>query len=213
MSSQLLTLSRWIRLCLAASVLGGLLIHFSGTANADAQLNQLVIGNQLAALKSALENTPWNKVELGDALIAAAGVNSVVATETLLAAGAPVDHSYLHRTPLIVGIVEDHPEVTLILLKNGADVNFVSTYSWRPLHYAITKQKANSQIIKYLIEFGADIDAKTSLELTPLHRAAGFCQIEAAQILISAGANLKARDKRGLSASERAKSAGCSISQ
>lgn len=53
-------------------------------------------------------------------------------------------------------IRNNSPEITNVLLEIGADPNFPDNTGWYPLHFAV--QKENLKIVKYLVEYDANID-------------------------------------------------------
>jgi ankyrin repeat protein len=59
-----------------------------------------------------------------------------------------------------------------------------------------------------LIQFGADIDARSEQGETPLIRAAGSGKYELAKILIEHGADIQVRPEHGKTALEKAKDHG-----
>ncbi|KAK7909906.1 hypothetical protein WMY93_014590 [Mugilogobius chulae] len=70
----------------------------------------------------------------------------------------------------------------------------------RPLHMVLSIQSSPQARagLQYLLEQGADVNLTTDSGQTPLHVAAAQGQIDYAQILLEAGANLFARDHSGL---------------
>ena len=196
-----------LKLALAVSWL--LSAIFVVPANALPPLNEIVVSGDTARLEAELRTGAFSEHELGNALIAAAGVNNLSAIRQLLAAGAPVDHQVLYGSPLVTAINEQHEQPVELLLENGANPNLVGAFDWRPLHFAITKNAADPQIIKLLVEHGAEIDSRTSLLVTPLHRAAGFCKLAAVKMLLQMGADKNLTEKYGQTAEQRARKAGC----
>ncbi|WP_353272525.1 ankyrin repeat domain-containing protein [Wolbachia endosymbiont (group A) of Urophora cardui] len=61
-------------------------------------------------------------------------------------------------------------------------INTLDEYGYSPLRVAI--ENSNLQIVKYLIENGADLDIKYEKGLTPLHFAALFGDLELARYLV-----------------------------
>ncbi|WP_341813296.1 ankyrin repeat domain-containing protein [Wolbachia endosymbiont (group B) of Germaria angustata] len=61
-------------------------------------------------------------------------------------------------------------------------VNTLDEYGYSPLRFAI--ENSNLQIVKYLIENGADLDIKYEKGFTPLHFAALFGNLELARYLV-----------------------------
>jgi ankyrin repeat protein len=102
-------------------------------------------------------------------------------------------------------------ECVKLLLVHGANPNRGRDESKEtPLHHALAGG-ADIELIRLLIEHGADVNAKTSPGVysynfygstptrgeTPLHRAAAFAPIKIVQLLLQAGADRKARDVNG----------------
>ena len=79
------------------------------------------------------------------------------------------------------------------LLKSGADVS--PRNSLKPLH--IASEYGPKQIVVLLLEFGADINARTRYDVTPLHFAAIGGDTSIAGFLISKGAQVDAKDHEG----------------
>ena len=79
------------------------------------------------------------------------------------------------------------------LLNSGADVNPKNNLS--PLH--IASEYGPKQIVVLLLEFGADINARTRFDVTPLHFAAIGGDTSIAQLLISKRAQVDAEDDEG----------------
>jgi ankyrin repeat protein len=82
-------------------------------------------------------------------------------------------------------IVEKNPA----LVKSGDDAGFT------PLHIAATAGRVD--IIEYLLERGADLEARTAGGQTPLFQTVPLASEQAFERLLGKGANLNARDSRG----------------
>lgn len=67
---------------------------------------------------------------------------------------------------------------------------------YSPLHKA--SYSDNHEVVKTLLENGADIDSRTMDEWTPLHCACKWGNLRSASILIAAGANINARSAGGV---------------
>ena len=162
-----------------------------------------------ADVEQALASRQWSPDELGKALIAAAGLNKLKEATLLLAKGADVNYRMVDRNGVIVAVTEDNAEVLDVLLKNGGDPNWRGAFDWRPLHYAMARGRSFDKGLLLLLQYGADVNATTNLQITPLHRAAGFCLRNAVEILLQHGADKLLREKYGKTAAQRAAKAGC----
>ncbi|MCD4785141.1 MAG: ankyrin repeat domain-containing protein [Candidatus Eremiobacteraeota bacterium] len=115
----------------------------------------------------------------------------------ILSAGADVnakDKSGI--TPLGYSINWGKNNVTMILVKNKADVNMGNgIIGETPLHRAAAK--GNNQVIMLLIDHGAVIDSRTKSDATPLAFAVIKGKKEAALVLLKKGADVNAKDNKG----------------
>jgi ankyrin repeat protein len=106
-----------------------------------------------------------------------------------------------------------HWRLCQFLIERGADVNLADADNGEtPLHSALCKGEASHNLVlKVLLANGANPncvtkksaetggfmrDVRTRAE-TPLHRAAAFCDEEAIQMLLDAGAAVDAKDMNG----------------
>jgi ankyrin repeat protein len=96
---------------------------------------------------------------------------------------------------------ENRRAVAMELIKRGANANAVCYSarwrSWTPLLFAALDPDRNSSIISLLIDAGANVEARTGDELTPLILAATYARApEAVHYLIKAGANVNVEGKQ-----------------
>jgi uncharacterized protein len=83
---------------------------------------------------------------------------------------------------------------------NGNETKFKVesvTFNGTPLCMAI--MKGDTETVKKFIEYGADVN-ELSNGLTPLMLAARFNKVEIISLLISKGADVKAKDEKGFTA-------------
>ena len=126
-------------------------------------------------------------VDGDSALMMAARTGLIEPVELLLARGADVDavESWGGTTALMWAIAEHHPDVVEVLIQAGADVNLATK--------AVTAGGRGAEG-----RAPEDIDSEAGAveyangRLTPLHFAAREGQIEAAEMLLAAGAELDA---------------------
>lgn len=88
-------------------------------------------------------------------------------------------------------------EIARLFIKYGADVEAANHHFWRPMHYAEYYQK--SELVALLRENGADVEATTAQLRTPLlvSFTSEDVPLSIIQSLVTAGANLEARDASG----------------
>jgi ankyrin repeat protein len=102
------------------------------------------------------------------------------------------------KAEMIIGeIKKREPNLNLVsdLIVLGANLDWQdeSYYNFAPLHVAAWFGRV--EIVRMLIDAGADVEAKDNDGWAPLHRAAG--NVEIARMLIDAGANVNVQDEKG----------------
>ena len=119
---------------------------------------------------------------------------------------------YQGDTPLHAAAFSYDTDMARELVKRGADVRASNRRGGEPLHAAMiggpgsptwepTRQRA---VIEYLIEAGADPDARAAGGVTPLHRAVRNRCSAAVDVLLHAGADPALRNDHGHTAAELA---------
>ena len=101
-----------------------------------------------------------------------------------------------------------HPEVDRVVLEFEPDVNAQAKNAQRvgAMHAAAAVQ--NHEILRALLERGANPNAKQQHDFTPLHTAAGRGDVEMAKLLIRHGADLNARTADGKGVADIAREHG-----
>ena len=85
------------------------------------------------------------------------------------------------------------------LLQQGASANSrVKSDPYPPLHYAIIKNRPD--YVELLLEHGADLNALTNTNSSPLHCACFEGHKDLSLYLIELGASMELKNKRGFSA-------------
>jgi ankyrin repeat protein len=127
-----------------------------------------------------------------------------ISMKALLDAGANINvrEENFCSPPLNLAIFKNKINSVEFLLKNGADVSLCTGQN--PVLIVAARQKCISNfnnnitdIIRLLIEYGADINDKNIIGSTSLHYAAECGDIDAALILIKNGIEINARNKKG----------------
>ena len=125
----------------------------------------------------------------------------------LLESGADANarsEDYVEGTPLwwALQIEQQDPEIVALLLKHGADVNAVGSAGdpnkWTPLYYALSSKNTRSyDIIKILLDHGANVKAKDDLGTTLLHYASQSGDSNVIELLLDRGADIRAKTPDG----------------
>ncbi len=190
---------RWLHALLAVGLALGAGAVFAG---AYEDFLAALERDDAPAVKSLLgrgidPNTPHPK--LGPALIAAAHHKAYRCMDLLMVApGIRVDAPNTHgETALMQVSLTEEVSVARRLIANGAQVN---RPQWAPLHYAASAGQI--EMIRFLLEEHAYIDAESPNGTTPLMMAARQKQIEAVKLLLEEGADPTQRNQSGLTAAD-----------
>ena len=112
--------------------------------------------------------------------------------------------NHVRWTPLCVAIYEDHPDIALLLLERGANMETRSNQDQTPLYMASSRGFA--EVARLLIDRGAnvdeecdDLDESVHVRWTPLHVASNHGSLEIARMLLEHGADMHYRDNWGWS--------------
>ena len=114
---------------------------------------------------------------------------------------------------LIDAIRHESPDTIESLVRKGANVNAKGGFCFQslstPLHYAAAfRTNASIAVLKCLVSFGADINAKDKTGNTPLHRVAwngNKNAVEVVRFLISKGADVNIKNMNGYTPYDLAK--------
>jgi hypothetical protein len=112
----------------------------------------------------------------------------------LLAGGIDEAHS---NDLLNLAARHGHVEIMAALVEAGANPKAMDKRGRTPLMSAV--QSRNAEAVRYLIDNGAEVNARDQLQGTALLRAAGaFGGLETVLVLLSAGAEVNVQDKNGM---------------
>ena len=110
------------------------------------------------------------------------------------------------RTPLMVTASEGLTEAFELLIAKGALVNTTGNGLLTAIHEAAAN--GHKQIVVRLVELGANVDAETVDEVTPLMCAAAWGQIDVVKFLVGRGADCMKIDGSGATAADIAREKG-----
>ena len=134
-------------------------------------------------------------------LFAASRSGQVDTMRWLLDHGADADaRGYNRHTPLVYAADAMDFEAVQVLLEYNADINSQGSDGDTPLSlvlaYGIGKEKV-VDMVRRLLEHGADPNICTNNHTTPLHKASSRGLLEAARLLLSHGAKVDEKDGKG----------------
>ena len=146
-------------------------------------------------------------------LFAACEQVDVISARMLLKHGADpnlpcptvTDRTSISKTPLVVAVENGHVELVEELLRNKADVNMTDNVGNCALHVAVNlylevNLKANREVVRLLLESGADPNLIPVGCKSPLSTAVVSNDTELAKLLIEKGAQLNLTDSSGKTA-------------
>lgn len=107
------------------------------------------------------------------------------------------------ESPLMMAALKGNLAGAQLLLERGARVN---QPGWSPIHYAATGPQP--QLVRLLLDRGADIDAASPNGSTPLMMAARYGSEDSVGLLLQRGADPKRRNQHELGGVEFARLAG-----
>ncbi|XP_067658955.1 E3 ubiquitin-protein ligase MIB2-like isoform X2 [Haliotis asinina] len=98
--------------------------------------------------------------------------------------------------PIHMAAMREHERIVeKIILKNRQVINAAKEDGWTALHLAAFND--NTDVIKVLIKYKADLRATTGLRQTPLHLACQKANFDPVRTLVDNGAEVNAQDKDG----------------
>jgi ankyrin repeat protein len=113
--------------------------------------------------------------------------------------------------PLGLAAFFKRPAVAKVLLEHGADARMASTPAgFTPLHSAVADDAGAdvTELVRMLIDAGADPNARSASGGTPLHTAGFTGNVPVTEMLLAAGADPEATDATGLTPLDRARERG-----
>jgi hypothetical protein len=130
--------------------------------------------------------------------------NFKVAETLLRAPGLQVDTPNAHgETALMLAALRGQVEWTQRLVRLGAQVQ---REGWTPLHYAASGPEP--RVVAFLLDAGAQIDARSPSGSTPLMLAARYGDERSVDVLLQRGADARSKNPAGWDAADLARMAG-----
>lgn len=99
------------------------------------------------------------------------------------------------ETPLMLAAIKGDQPLAQKLIEMGAPVN--ANFGWTALHYAAST--AQTAMTRFLIEKGAQVNARTERGVTPLYMAARIVASPTVDVLLEAGADKTLCNDQGIS--------------
>lgn len=112
---------------------------------------------------------------------------------------------YSYLTPLFWAIRNDHKDTVKLLLEAGASPNETFKNDFNNGYIQLATCVGNTEIIKLLLTYGANINYQDDLGWSALHNAARMQKVDVLKFLIEAGADINLIDGKGKKALDRIK--------
>ena len=168
-------------------------------------LHETVLGLNSLDLRTLLASLSMSIINKGDAFSRTAAWWAAIrgdrsSLSLLIKYGADINRAnYQARRSLDAAISSKCDTCVKLLIDSGHDVIYRDTSGWTPLHHC-SYYGTSTDIMKRLIDEGADIEACDVLGASLVHYAAQRNNAECLRFLISCGANLNKLDSVGDSA-------------
>ncbi len=130
--------------------------------------------------------------------LAAANASGPEPVRVLLKAGlSPSELSAEGWTPVFSAAINPNPgavEILEVLLDSGGSLGSTGKYGETPLHIVVQQRQGRPKLVAFMLERGADVQARDRFGWVPLHGAAAVGRSSAVvRLLVEAGSDLEAR--------------------
>ncbi|MBA4285970.1 MAG: hypothetical protein C0434_10625 [Xanthomonadaceae bacterium] len=126
-----------------------------------------------------------------------ARIGDLAALKRMLDAGVDVNsRDTLDQTPLIAAVSQNSLAAVTEVLKRGAKLDIVDKAGWAPLHFA-TFFSDQTEVMKALLDAGADVNARNDRGITALYFAAATGHEAQVKLLLARGADRRIASKTG----------------
>lgn len=105
----------------------------------------------------------------------------------LLHLGADVNIAFRGETALTIGLRKKHLKLSIFLVKNGANIDFITDSGTNPLIIAL--ESGDTNILRVFLKYTSNINIQDNIGRTALFYAVQKGNIEAVKTLLLAGAN------------------------
>lgn len=185
---------------LYAIVFTSLLMIGPATAGSYTDFFRAVATNDTSAVRTLLaEGFDPNAVnQKGDSALYLALKDRSLDVAQVLIAQPKINLNQLNpsdENALMIACLEGDEDIVKAMVKRGAEIN---KPGWTPLAYAATN--GHTEIVKYLLDHAAYIDAAAPNGTTPLMMAAYFGYDDTVQLLLDEGADPNLKNAMGFTA-------------
>ncbi|WP_439638828.1 ankyrin repeat domain-containing protein [Nevskia sp.] len=126
-----------------------------------------------------------------------ARIGDLAALKRMLDAGVDVNsRDSLDQTPLIAAVSQNSLPAVSAVLARGAKLDLVDKAGWSPLHFA-TFFSDQTDILKVLLDAGANVNAQNDRGITALYFAAATGHEKQVKLLLERGADRRIASKAG----------------
>ena len=167
--------------------------------NLEAKIHEACWNDKTNRVIKLLESTnrviDTKKIDKNGSLYVAVQNGNATVVEGLLKIGCDpnIINSRIEKDmkcPLYLAIEKRNLKILKLLFKHNANANLKHMYGGTPLHYAVGYENGDIQIVKELLDNGADTDAQNRYQITPLIIALESKRIDIAEALLAYGANI-----------------------
>lgn len=98
--------------------------------------------------------------------------------------------------PVVDAVIKNDARITNQYLAEGGDPNMVTSRG-DPLLFIATGARGGLDVATTLVNAGANVNLPNAGGRTPLHNAAGWCNVDIVNLLLENGADVRAVDGKG----------------
>jgi ankyrin repeat protein len=181
---------------------GWTVLHYAAAEGKVERVKRLLDQGWPVDVRTPIGRTP---------LYEAARMGRLETVKALLDKGADINarEKLVSFTPLHVAAEKKKADVLKYLLEKGADVNAKNEHDQTALHQAAMQRWHNDSVVAaFLVDHGAQLEARDNKGFTPLIIASDFHHLPFVAYLISKGANVNAKTAKNRTALYRAAKEG-----